>query len=399
VTAHKQTTDGLAYDTSYTYGWGGQLLEQEYPSTRVVKNVLDDNGDLSLVQSRKFANTGYWNYAQNFTYNAAGAVTSMQLGNGVWEKTEFNSRLQPIQIALGKTPGATNLLKLDYSYGDWVSGSINTAKNNGNIIQQVITVPNVGQSENEFTASQKYYYDSLNRIDDATEDIGSTQTWRQDFRYDRYGNRNFEEANTSTIPRFCGSPPNMTICPADQNIYNPTINAANNNRIDTGEGYSFDAAGNTSADAQGRTFTYDGENKQVKVEQVIQYSPSTVAQYFYDGDGKRVKKVVPGTGEVTIFVYDASGKLIEEYSTNVAALGDAEVAYLTNDHIGSPRINTDRDGDVISRHDYHPFGEEISTAERSLHPQYTPDTVRKQFTGYERDGETDLDFAQARYYS
>lgn len=41
---------------------------------------------------------GLWNYAQNFTYNAAGAVAAMQLGNGRWEGTQFNSRLQPMQI-------------------------------------------------------------------------------------------------------------------------------------------------------------------------------------------------------------------------------------------------------------------------------------------------------------
>ncbi|MCV4753858.1 hypothetical protein OFC37_30820, partial [Escherichia coli] len=73
----------------------------------------------------------------------------------------------------------------------------------------------------------------------------------------------------------------------------------------------------------------------------------------------------------------------------------------------SPRINTDANGAVTSRHDYHPFGEEIGTlASLSGSPQprtaalgYTGDTVRKQFTGYERDTETDLDFAQARYYN
>ena len=57
-------------------------------------------------------------------------------------------------------------------------------------------MPTVGSSTG-FTATQKYYYDSLNRIDDATEEISSSQTWRQDFSYDRYGNRNFVEANTS----------------------------------------------------------------------------------------------------------------------------------------------------------------------------------------------------------
>jgi RHS repeat-associated protein len=54
---------------------------------------------------------------------------------------------------------------------------------------------------------------------------------------------------------------------------------------------------------------------------------------------------------------------------------------------------------VISRHDYHPFGEEISTTQRTNHPEYGGDRVRKQFTGYERDKETELDFAQARYYA
>lgn len=57
------------------------MEEQIYPSGRVVKNVLDDNGDLSMVQSKKNADAGYWNHAQYFTYAASGAVTSMQLGN------------------------------------------------------------------------------------------------------------------------------------------------------------------------------------------------------------------------------------------------------------------------------------------------------------------------------
>ncbi|MFN6965301.1 MAG: RHS repeat domain-containing protein, partial [Pyrinomonadaceae bacterium] len=103
-------------------------------------------------------------------------------------------------------------------------------------------------------------------------------------------------------------------------------------------------------------------------------------------------------GEVTIFVYDASGRSIAEYSTVVESVENAKVAYLTADHLGSPRINTDRDGNVTSRRDFHPFGEEIYTAQRTTGLSYDADTVRKQFTGYERDAETDLDFAQARYF-
>jgi RHS repeat-associated protein len=113
-----------------------------------------------------------------------------------------------------------------------------------------------------------------------------------------------------------------------------------------------------------------------------------LGRYFYDGDGKRVKKITDD--ETVIFVYDAGGKLIAEYSTQLSLT--PQVAYLTSDHLGSPRINTDALGSVISRHDYRPFGEEI---ERE---SYSTDDIRKQFTGYERDKETDLDFAQARLY-
>ncbi|MGD9562270.1 MAG: hypothetical protein AB7F88_18850 [Pyrinomonadaceae bacterium] len=74
---------------------------------------------------------------------------------------------------------------------------------------------------------------------------------------------------------------------------NPSIELAKNRLI----GYAFDNAGNTAADADGQTFTYDAENKQVQVNN----AQGIVGQYFYDGDGKRVKKVVPGTGETTIF--------------------------------------------------------------------------------------------------
>jgi hypothetical protein len=118
----------------------------------------------------------------------------MQLGNGHWEGAVFNSRLQPTQVSLGTTQGSAGLLKLDYSYG--------TTQNNGNIQSQTITAPNSG-SNSGFTATQSYTYDSLNRIHDAAETISNAQTWKQSFTYDRYGNRNFDEANTTTLAKNC----------------------------------------------------------------------------------------------------------------------------------------------------------------------------------------------------
>ena len=178
-----------------------------------------------------------------------------------------------------------------------------------------------------------------------------------------------------------------------------SVNAANN-RLSTSDNYAFDNAGNTTADAEGRTFVYDAENKQTSVSD----PGGTVGQYFYDGDGKRVKKTA--SGDNTVFVYDAAGQLIEEYSGPTLQIAyvyagsrllstetSAGTNYLTNDHLGSPRINTDQSGTVTARHDYHPFGEEIARS------GYGADTVRKQFTGYERDIESNLDYAINRYYN
>ncbi|QQS33234.1 MAG: RHS repeat-associated core domain-containing protein [Acidobacteriota bacterium] len=363
-----------------------QLVEQTYLSVLIVTSVLGGNRDLRIIQSKKNEDSGYWDYAKHFTYNAAGAVTSLQLGNGQWQSNQFNSRMQMTAAYLGSTQNGSNLLKLDFDYG--------SSQNNGNLLSQVITVPTVGV-ESGFSATQNYTYDSLNRLKTANEVIGSTETWKQSFVFDRYGNRNFDEANTTTLPKSCLDGGNPVVCTADRKIFNPSVNQ-NNNRLNTSEDYSCDPSGNTTNDPQGRVFKYDGENKQYEVRNS---SNETIGQYFFDGNGKRVKKVVPSTEEVTVFVYDAMDKLVAEYSTQVESVENAKVAYLTNDHLGSPRINTDRDGNVTSRRDFHPFGEEIHTAQRTTALAYDADTVRKQFTGYERDTETDLDFAQARMHS
>ena len=298
------------------------------------------------------------NYANAFNYTAAGAVSSMRLGNGRWENTAFNSRLQPTQIGLGGSATNTSLLKLNYGYG--------TTDNNGNVKSQTI---NTGSS----TFTQTYLYDSLNRLTEAKEVSSGSQTWKQNFGYDRFGNR-------TSLNEYTGE--NLT------NNQTPQINAANN-RFTTASGFVYDLNGNVITDNQGRTFNYDGENKQTKVTDA---SSNIVGEYIYDGDGKRVKKVVPN-GETTIFVYDANSNLVAEYSTIVEPQATAKISYLTNDHLGSPRITTDVVGQVISRRDFRPYGEEIPRT------GYGADAVRKKFTGYERDSETDLDFAQARYQS
>jgi RHS repeat-associated protein len=101
-----------------------------------------------------------------------------------------------------------------------------------------------------------------------------------------------------------------------------------------------------------------------------------------------------------VFAYDAGGQLIAEYSTQ--APQTHKVSYLTTDHLGSPRIVTDQNGAVISRKDFAAFGDEVFTPQRTGGPSgngYDPPNVRQDYTGYQKDGESGLEYAQARYYN
>jgi RHS repeat-associated protein len=150
-------------------------------------------------------------------------------------------------------------------------------------------------------------------------------------------------------------------------------------------------------DVVGNLYSYDAENHQKTYTPVNPNEPN--ATYFYDGDGRRVKKQVGN--EITLFVYDAAGALVAEYTINApASTTPPQTIYLTADTLGSPRINTNQKGEIISRHDYLPFGDEIiGLGQRTSEQGYgVNDNVRKKFTGYEKDQETGLDFAQARYY-
>ena len=385
VVRSRQVTVGTAYDfPAYSFDLSGNMVSETYPSGRVVANSFDTANRLSIVSGQKSGEASR-TYANNFGYTAHGAVQNMRLGNNRWEHTLFNSRLQPTEIGLGAGPNSVSLLGVSYSYG--------TTDNNGNVKSQTINVPTIG-SVTGFTATQSYEYDPLNRLKTATEMSGATQTWKQTYIFDRWGNRNFSTG--TTIPDLT----NTTQWPT--NIYNPQVDTATN-RLTGGQGYEYDAAGNVTQDATGKRFAYDAENKQTSFG--TGGSSPNGGSYYYDGDGQRVKKALIGSQAETIFIYNVAAQLVAEYNLNSEPEQNG-TSYLTSDTLGTPRVITKADATVKSRHDYLPFGEEIfaNTGNRTTGQKYgealTPaDTVRQKFTSKERDSETGLDYFGARYYA
>ncbi|HVB57031.1 MAG TPA: RHS repeat-associated core domain-containing protein [Candidatus Acidoferrales bacterium] len=160
---------------------------------------------------------------------------------------------------------------------------------------------------------------------------------------------------------------------------------------------SFDAAGNMTHDAS-HSYTYDAENR------ITQVDGGSTASYIYDAEGRRVQKTAAGV--TTNYVYDLAGHVMAEYGCNTCwnvgyiYLNDALKGIYTNnttyfvhpDHLGSTRLLTGYPTpSIVECDDYYPFGELTSCGGSSISTH--------EFTGKERDSESNLDNFGARYNS
>ncbi|MBV9269268.1 MAG: hypothetical protein JO061_24070 [Acidobacteriaceae bacterium] len=137
---------------------------------------------------------------------------------------------------------------------------------------------------------------------------------------------------------------------------------------------------------------YDTEGR------ITQATGAGSAAYKYDGSGRRVVK--SGSGVSTVYVYDAAGQLAAEYSSAAAGTVLCTTCYLSTDYLGSTRLVTDASGNVISRHAFLPFGQEIAGNQYGRDNSWGAfnDGVNQRFTGKESDQESGFDYFGARYY-
>ncbi|MDM7997908.1 MAG: RHS repeat-associated core domain-containing protein [Acidobacteriota bacterium] len=372
VTRSVQTTAGRSYAFGYTYNAAYKLASQTFPSGRTLLIGYDDAGREKYLMGQ-FASVSK-NYAgsssSGIQYAPHGALSSMTMGNGVVESRGYNSRLQLTRLQAGALLTLWNCFQ---SGDDAACSSLTTVSaNNGNIQGQKI-------ARGSQSWMQKYSYDGVNRLISAQE----INVWQQTYGYDPFGNR--WVAASSGLPV-------SALTPTSQSAF-----AAATNRL--AGTYAYDARGNLKSYGS-RTLAYDGEDR---ISAVGGIAPSS--RYEYDGEGRRVRAHVcsdasscaPGSAaSTTVYVYDAFGKLAAEYAPNTGQTG---TSFLTADHLGSTRLETNASGQAVSCSDYLPFGEEIPSGSGSRNSCFTPTDNTLKFTGKERDAETGLDFFGARYFS
>jgi RHS repeat-associated protein len=391
------------YATTYAYNLAGGVTFEQRGNYLRISSSYDGAGRLSSLATSFTPFLSYVPRVKDITYTPSGALESEKYGNGLIHSMSYNSRLQPTEIRLGRADDLESVFRLGYIFGtaDNVNGQdaeITLAHNNGAVARIKYLISGTVQY------TQTFQYDPLNRLSYAVEhnngvhDDGA-RAWYQTFEYDRHGNRGINVVNTSD----------------NVDAMNSALQLADfsgaNNRI-THNGYFYDSAGNLTAEP-GKSYTYDAENRIVRAD----VTGGAASQYFYDGNGRRVRKVIGGVA--TRFEYGAGGELISERNEATGAVtkayfykGGELLATTTNggnyqcataDHLGSPRAWTDDSGNLIAggRHDYCPFGEELSAGVgiRSAALGYGADSTRQKFTGKQRDDETGLDYFEARYFS
>ena len=351
VWAEERTIGSFTNTLDYTYNLDGSLSTVTYPSGRMITYTPSAVG--RPLSAQDLVNN--INYATSATYAPQGALATANYGSNIAFSAGYNNRLWPNNLQGATLSPSATIFQLQPAY------------NTNGTVSGVTHPLNISRTES-------FGYDNLNRIIWAQSGVTSGQyCWAQSFTYDRYGN--LEMSNTAT-GQGCAS------------LYGTTLPSNGYNQL--GQPYSYDAAGNMTADGT-YSYTWNGEG--------LLKSAGSV-NYTHDGDGKRVEKS-SGTyywfspSGAVLAETNSSGALLNEYiyfSGGRAARRDSSgnVYYYVGDHLGTARLITNASGTVCYDADYAPFGQEIAFTNTC--------SQNYKFTGMERDAETANDHTWYRGY-
>jgi RHS repeat-associated protein len=245
-----------------------------------------------------------------------------------------------------------------------------------------------------YDGAGNYAYDGASRLTRATTLTGQSgggSTYTRAYTYDPFANLKQIQA----IPAFTGQNPppgrSIPVSAATNRLTSASYDAAGNVTSWNGTSFEYDALGMVEKriDSSGgqRLFFYTADD-----ERFWSYHASGSRWTIRDLDGKVLRDYRSGVGGWSVerdYVH-ADGKLLAAVRPS-----PFEIHHYHLDHLGTPRLITNRLGGQVAYHAYFPYGEEATW--------WNQDTEAMKFTGHERDfydsgpGD-DLDYQHARYY-
>lgn len=356
--------DGSTYVFNLTYAPSTGLLESlEYPASiagyRLKLSYEYSNGLLKRVKNTN-SPTVFW---EAVSTDAFGHYQLENFGNGVQTFSDFDQASGLMQSREGGLGGGSGLI---HSQVDWDL--------NGNLKQRIDHKVGAGMTED-------FYYDNLNRFNYSERTpAGGLTAINADVTLDAIGNINWKLGVGSYA-------------------YHPTkkravIQAGSNS-------YGYDDNGNMNV-RNGETIGYTSYNLPAVIDAPGNYS-STLSYGAFRNRYKQVAVGPQGT-ETTIYLAGLLEKVTRgssiEYrhlihgGQGTAAIharrssGIHDTYYLHRDHLGSPELITDSDGDALIRPSFAAYGERRDGSDwdgpiGSADLDTLADLTRRGFTGHE----------------
>jgi RHS repeat-associated protein len=344
---------GIAYTTQYSYDRNDVLTSVTSPSGRTLTYGLDGARRVSQVTTT--LNGKPKTVASNIDYLPYGGITALTCGNGIALAQGHDLQYRITSIQAGST--------MDRTYGHDANGNVTS-------ITDVL----------DSARNQSFVYDEVNRLTSASGIYGQIT-----YKYDLVGNRNSVKKGGLTDYYTYTSGTNRLIRVSGQTV----------------KDFGYDNNGNVTSE-NARSYTYNQNNRLI---QAVENSV-TLGEYAYNGKGQRIRKIADSV--TNIYHYDRSGSLIAESDAagtfqvdylylngQILAKIDISVSeaiyYYHDDHLGTPQVLTDDQGQVIWKADYKPFGEVdvvVGEVENNL-----------RFPGQYYDEETGLQYNWFRDYN
>jgi RHS repeat-associated protein len=425
--------DEKRYETSATYDAMNRVKTLRYPRdvkqqrNKVLKPryngagalegiVVDDNGKPNV-------------FVDHIAYDAKGQRTLITLGNGVIARYAYDPQTfrlvrlrsehyrQPVPTEPTYEPSGKVFQDFGYEYD--LVGNIRVIHDRtpeSGIPGSVLGVDALDRGF-EYDAIYRLTFATGRECDQPAEmpfdpfprctDLTKTRKYNERYHYDRLGNMEelshtifTNQINTNGFVR------EFKHRPGTNQLENMTFGQTKFN-------YVYDPNGNISEENTERHFEWDHSDRmKVFRNQPLAAEATVDAHYLYDSAGTRVKKLVNKGGQVEVTEYvdglfefqRASGienntLHIMDDQRRIAMIRVGEplpkdtapaIKYHLGDHLGSSSAVVDKDGTLINREEYTPYGESSfgSLARK-----------RYRFTGKERDEESGLYYHGARYYA
>ena len=338
------------YTTGFQYDADDELALIRYPSGRLIDYARNAIGQITQITMYGPNGQPGTTLVANVQYEPFGEPARIKFGNGLASIRDYDLAGRVTLLALGNNNSAWDIRELSYD-------------NAGNIVHDADWL----QPAN----TRDYRYDALNRVidDSRLEANASVDT----YTYDPNGNRLGRSTTTTTYA-------------SQLFTYGDGSNASNRMSTRDGQLVSHDGAGNLVDDGAGRRFTYnaanrlatihsDGDRLTILYNGLGQVARTTTKpncpcggcanweEYFHFAPDGTALGMAQKSSSGTVVEWDwvwlddiPIAQIQESYLADGTHVG-TEITYLHADHLGTPRLGTDRSRNITWRFESDAFGQ------------------------------------------